>query len=123
MAAGSDTAKAIEHAFKRWPALQRYANSGGLPIGKNPVENLVRAIAMGKKNWRFACVEPASYRVAAIQSLFATAELNELNPAYLLAATLNKLFTCPNSQVDSLLPFAPELRWKVGRLAPYRSNV
>jgi hypothetical protein len=127
VAAGSDTAKAIEHVFKRWPALQRYASSGSLPIGKNPVKNVVRAIAIGKKNWLFACAKPASYRAAAIQSLFATAELNGINPAYWLAGTLNKLLTCPNSQVDSLLAFAtlhsPKLRWKVERLAAYRSNV
>ena len=37
VAAGSGTAKAIEHALKRWPALQRYASSGSLPIDNNPV--------------------------------------------------------------------------------------
>jgi hypothetical protein len=94
MTAGSDIAKAIEHAFTRRPALQHYASSGSLPIGKNTVENVVRAIAIGQKNSLFACAEPASYRGGAIQSLFATAELNELNPAYWLAATLTKLLTC-----------------------------
>jgi transposase len=34
VAAGSATAKAIDHALKRWPALQRYASSGSLPIGR-----------------------------------------------------------------------------------------
>lgn len=38
----------------RWPALQRYANSGNLPIDNNPVENAIRPIAIGKKNWLFA---------------------------------------------------------------------
>ena len=37
VAAGSGTAKAIEHALKRWPALQRYASTGNLPIDNNPV--------------------------------------------------------------------------------------
>ena len=37
VAAGSGTAKAIDHALKRWPALERYANSGILPIDNNPV--------------------------------------------------------------------------------------
>ncbi|MFC3377749.1 transposase [Rugamonas sp. CCM 8940] len=32
VAAGSGTAKAIDHALKRWAALERYANSGSLPI-------------------------------------------------------------------------------------------
>ncbi|MES2683858.1 MAG: IS66 family transposase [Pseudomonadota bacterium] len=106
VAAGSGTAKAIEHALKRWPALQRYASSGTLPIDNNPVENAIRPIAIGKKNWLFAGSERAGRRAAAIQSLFATAKLNGLDPSRWLADTLEKLPTCPNSKIDSLLPFA-----------------
>ena len=46
----SGTAKALDHAIKRWPALMRYADSGSLPMDNNPVENAVRPIAIGKKN-------------------------------------------------------------------------
>jgi transposase len=106
VAAGSGTAKAIDHALKRWPALQRYASSGSLPIDNNPVENAIRPIAIGKKNWLFAGSERAGRRAAAIQSLFATAKLNGLDPARWLADTLEQLPTCPNSRIDSLLPFA-----------------
>ena len=106
VAAGSGTAKAIDHALKRWPALQRYASSGSLPIDNNPVENAIRPIAIGKKNWMSAGSERAGRRAAAIQSLFATAKLNGLDPARWLADTLEKLPTCPNSSIDSLLPFA-----------------
>ena len=106
VAVGSGTAKAIEHALKRWPALQRYASSGSLPIDNNPVENAIRPIAIGKKNWLFTGSERAGRRAAAIQSLFATAKLNGLDPARWLADTLEKLPTCPNSKIDSLLPFA-----------------
>lgn len=105
-ATGSGTAKAIDHALKRWPALQRYAGSGSLPIDNNPVENAIRPIAIGKKNWLFAGSERAGRRAAAIQSLFATAKLNGLDPARWLADTLENLPTCPNSRIDSLLPFA-----------------
>lgn len=49
VAAGSGTAKAIDHVLKRWPALQRYADSCSLPIDNNPVENAIRPIAIGKK--------------------------------------------------------------------------
>jgi transposase len=106
VAAGSGTAKAIDHALKRWTALQRYAHSGSLPIDNNPVENAIRPIAIGKKNWLFAGSERAGRRAAAIQSLFATAKLNGLDPSRWLADTLEQLPTCPNSRIDSLLPFA-----------------
>jgi len=58
-----------------------------------------------KKNWLFAGSERAGRRAAAIQSLFATAKLNGLHPAHWLAETLEQLPTCPNSKIDSLLPF------------------
>lgn len=105
VAAGSGTAKAVDHALKRWPALERYASSGTLPIDNNPIENAIRPIAIGKKNWLFTGSERAGRRAAAIQSLFATAKLNGLDPARWLADVLERLPTCPNSQIDSLLPF------------------
>jgi transposase len=106
VAVGSGTAKAIDHALKRWPALQLYARSGSPPINNNPVDNAIRPIAIGKRNWLFAGPERAGRRAAAIQSLFATAKLNGLDPANWLADTLEKLPTCLSSQIDSLLPFA-----------------
>ena len=51
---GTGTAKAIDYTLNRWPALARYADSGHLPIDNNPVENAIRPIAIGKKNWLFA---------------------------------------------------------------------
>ena len=111
VAAGSGTAKAIDHALKRWPALERYANSGILPNDNNLVENAIRPIAIGKKNWLFTGSEQAGRRAAAIQSLFATAKLNGLDPARWLVSVLERLPTCPNSQIDSLLPFPDVTHW------------
>jgi transposase len=98
-------AKAIDYTLKRWPALIRYAQTGHLPIDNNPVENTIRPIALGKKNWLFAGSERAGKRAAAIQSLFATAKLNDIEPAAWLKDTLEKLPTWPNSRIDELLPF------------------
>jgi transposase len=50
-APGSATAKAIDYSLKRWAALTRYAETGDLPIDNNPIENSIRPIALGKKNW------------------------------------------------------------------------
>ena len=104
VADGSALAKAIDYSLKRWPALIRYADTGDLPIDNNPVENAIRPIAIGKKNWLFAGSERAGKRAAAIQSLFGTARLNGLDPAAWLKATLEKLPSWPNSRIDELLP-------------------
>lgn len=101
---GSSLAKAIDHSLKRWSAVERYAQSGHLPIDNNPVENAIRPIAIGKKNWLFAGSARAGKQAAAIQSLLATAKANGIEPLAWLKATLEKLPTQPNSRIDELLP-------------------
>ena len=108
VADGGGTAKALDYSIKRWPALMRYADSGVLPVDNNPVENAIRPIAIGKKNWLFAGSERAGKRAAAIQSLLGTAKLNGLDPHAWLRDTLEKLPVWPNSRIDELLPLRPE---------------
>ena len=48
VANGGGTAKAIDYSLKRWAALSRYATAGNLPIDNNPVENVIRPIALGR---------------------------------------------------------------------------
>jgi transposase len=105
-APNSATAKAINYSLKRWPALTRYAETGDLPIDNNSVENSIRPIALGKKNWLFAGSERAGQRAAVIQSLLGTAKLNGIDPCAWLRDSLEKLPTWPNSRIDELLPFA-----------------
>ena len=101
---GGGSAKALDYTLKRWTSLICYAQTGYLPIDNNPVENVIRPIAIGKKNWLFTGSERAGQRAAAIQTLFGTAQLNGLNPSAWLEDTLIKLPTWPNSQIDELLP-------------------
>lgn len=103
---GGSSAKAMDYTLRRWASFTRYAETGHLPIDNNPVENVIRPIALGKKNWLFAGSERAGQRAAAIQSLLGTAKLNGLNPEAWLRDTLEKLPTWPNSRIDELLPFA-----------------
>lgn len=104
---GSGSAKALDYTLRRWPSLIRYAQTGFLPIDNNLVENTIRPIAIGKKNWLFTGSERAGQRAAAIQTLFGTAQLNGLDPAAWLTDTLNKLPTWPNNRIDELLPLSP----------------
>ena len=85
-------------------ALQRCCGAGSLPIDNDPFKSAVPPIAIGKENWLFVCSDMARLRAPVVRSLFATAKLNGLDPARWLADTLEKLATCLNSQIDSLLP-------------------
>lgn len=101
---GTALQKAINYTLKRWAALTRYVESGQYPIDNNPIENAIRPIAIGKKNWLFVGSERAGQRAAAIQSLLATAKANGIEPHAWLIDTLNKLPTWKNSRIDDLLP-------------------
>jgi hypothetical protein len=106
---GGASAKAMDYTLRRWASFIRYAETGHLPIDNNVVENCIRPIALGKKNWLFAGSERAGQRAAAIQTLLGTAKLNGLNPEEWLKDTLEKLPTWPNSRIDELLPLTPAI--------------
>ncbi len=101
---GTGLARAIDYSLKRWPAILRYVESGQLPIDNNPIENAIRPICLGRRNWLFVGSERAGQRAAAIQSLLATASLNGLEPYAWLRGTLEKLPLWPHSRIDELLP-------------------
>jgi len=102
---GSGTAKAIDYALKRWQAIENYLNDGRYPIDNNPVENAIRPIALGRKNWLFMGTEQAGRRAANIMSLIASARLNDLNPWLYLKDVLTRLPTHPHSRLNELLPY------------------
>ena len=62
------TAKALDYSLRRWQALTRYIDDGQLPIDNNQIENRMRPIAIGRKNWLFAGSLQAGERAAAVMS-------------------------------------------------------
>lgn len=102
----SGVRKAIDYALRRWSALARVVDDGAFPIDNNPIENAIRPIAVGRKNWLFAGSESAGKRAAAIMSLIATAKANGLEPHAWLTDVLMRLPTTKDRDIDSLLPLA-----------------
>ncbi|NPC59406.1 IS66 family transposase [Caenimonas sp. S4] len=105
---GSATIKAIDYSLNRWTALTRYIDEGDLPADNNWVENQIRPIATGRKNWLFAGSLRAGQRAAAIMSLVHSARLNGHDPYAYLRDVLERLPTQPASRIDELLPH----RWQ-----------
>jgi transposase len=105
---GSATAKAINYSLGRWQALTRYIDDGDLPIDNNWLENRIRPIAIGRKNWLFTGSLRAGQRAAVIMSLIQSAKLNGHEPYRYLKDVLQRLPTQPASRLAELLPH----RWK-----------
>ena len=72
----------------------------------NGVENLIRPIALTRKNALFAGHDEGAAAWGRIASLIETAKLNGVNPHAWLKATLEAIANGhPNSRLDDLLPW------------------
>lgn len=64
----SQIGKAMAYAYARWDALSAYLYDGNLQIDNNLVENAIRPVALGRKNYLFAGSYEAAQRSAMIYS-------------------------------------------------------
>ena len=104
MSSNSGAANAVDYLLRRKASYVRYLEDGRYPIDNNPIENAVRPIALGRKNWLFVGSELAGQRAAAIMSLVATAKANGVDPFAYFKDTLTRLPTHKNKDIDELLP-------------------
>jgi transposase len=96
--------KAIAYTLRLWPRLVRYTAAGHLRIDNNLIENAIRPVALGRKNYLFAGSHDAAERAALIYSLLATCKINNIEPWQWLKDTLNKIPTQPINRIHELLP-------------------
>ena len=101
----SALAKAMQYTLNRWPALTRYVEDGRLPLDTNAVENSIRPIALGRRNWLFAGSEAGGKRAAQIYSLIGSAKLNGLEPLAYLTDILERLPTARMKDLEAMLPW------------------
>ena len=81
-----------------------YAGDGKLDIDNNPVENCIRPVAIGRKNYLFAGSHEAAQRSAMLYSLLGTCKLNEINPFIWLKDVLQRINAYDKDKVSQLLP-------------------
>jgi transposase len=97
--------KALAYAINRWGALIRYLDDGMLNIDNNPVENAIRGICVGRRNWLFAGSEAGGRRAAQFYTLIESAKLNGVNPNAYLKHVLTALPSARAKHLDALLPW------------------
>ena len=73
--------KAITYTVDRWDKLSAYLYDGSLEIDNNLVENAIRPLALGRKNYLFAGSHEAAKRAACIYSFFAMCRKEVSAPA------------------------------------------
>jgi len=96
--------KAIGYALTQWPRLIRYTEHGQLEIDNNLIENLIRPLAIGRKNYLFAGSHAGARRAAIIYSLVATAKKHDVEPLAYLKDVIARIANHPFKQLHLLLP-------------------
>jgi len=102
--------EAISYTLKFWSRLIVYCNDGRLEIDNNGVENKIRHLAIGRKNWMFSVSQSGAKASANLYSLIETAKaigLNEYDNLKWVFAKLPAAGTVEN--VEALLP------WNLGK--------
>jgi transposase len=100
----SDIGKAIAYSVSRWDKLSLYASTDFLHIDNNPVENSIRPVAVGRKNYLFAGSHAAAERSAIFYSLLATCKNYHVNPIDWINDVLTRIAGYPVNKIQELLP-------------------
>jgi transposase len=96
--------KAINYTMGLWNRLIRYIDDGKWEIDNNLVENSIRPVALGRKNYLFAGSHEAAKQAAMIYSFLGTCKLNNVEPFQWLKETLSRIPDQSIQKLDELLP-------------------
>ena len=100
----SPIGRAIEYVTPLWGSLQNYLHDGNLNIDNNLIENSIRPVALGRKNYLFAGSHEGAKRSAMFYSFFSCCKLNKLNPQKWMEYVLENIADYPANRVHELLP-------------------
>jgi len=96
--------QAIAYTLGLWNWLTRYVYNGQVEIDNNLIENSIRPVALGRKNYLFAGSHEAAQQAAMIYSFLGTCKINNIEPYEWLKNTLQRIPDQSIQKLDELLP-------------------
>jgi transposase len=105
LSSDSALAKACRYPLNRWAAMIRYCDDGLLEISNNLVENALRGVALGRRNWLFVGSPKGGDASALFYSLVETCRLNGVEPEAWLTDIIARIGDHPINRIDELLPW------------------
>lgn len=100
----SDFGKAIQYVRNHFAELKLYLEDGSLPIDNNETEQLMKQVAIGRKNWMFAGSLAAGERNAGFMTLVSSALRNDLDVWQYVKDILDQL-------LSGVTDYEPMLPW------------
>ena len=100
----STIGKAISYSLQRWDKLSLYTSDARLQIDNNLVENAIRPVAIGRKNYLFAGSHNGARRAAMLYSFMGTCKISDVNPFEWLRDILRRIPSHSVNKLEELLP-------------------
>ena len=100
----SPLGKALRYANQQWPKLIKILDYENTELDNNLIENKIRPLALGRKNYLFAGSHEAAQRIAMMYSFFGSCKAHNINPYDWLKTTLERIPDTKLSELDKLLP-------------------
>lgn len=100
----SKIGKAISYALNNWEKLENCYLDGRHEIDNNYIENKIRPIAIGRKNYMFAGSHEAAQRAAVVYTLIATCKANDVDPTDWLYDVMARIPAMKVNEMEQLLP-------------------
>jgi transposase len=100
----SAIAKAMRYFITQYPKLEAVMLDGRLKLDNNLIENKIRPLALGRKNYLFAGSHNAAQNTAMLYSFFGSFKANDVDPLKWLQDVLEKIPDYNIQKLDELLP-------------------
>ena len=95
---------AIAYTLSLWPRLRAYTLDGRYLIDNNRIENTIRPLAIGRKNYLFAGSDRGARHAALIYSLLGTCKLHGVEPFAYLRDVIQRISEHKANRLHELLP-------------------
>lgn len=105
---------AIGYALGNWSALLRYTEDPDIPLDNNQVEQMLKLVAIGRKNWLFAGSQRGGRTAAVLFTLISSAKRHRLNTWAYLRDLLWRLADLKPGELEQLFPD----RWRDSHAKP-----
>ncbi len=107
LSAKSKLGEVLAYIANHWSGLKLFLDDGRIEMDSNAVENLIRPLALNRKNALFAGHDVGGENWGVIASLIETCKLNQVDPCAYLKTTLEAIAKGhPQNRIDDLMPWA-----------------
>ena len=110
--------KAVTYSLNQREYLCAFLDHGEIEISNNQVENAIRPIVVGRKNWLFCDTQAGANASVVIFTMLETAKANGLNPEgwlnHILSVLPDRFARNPAAAFDDLMPWTDVMHQQFG---------